>query len=296
MTTDKTPWDGAPTVPMPHGPDSLYPVPGPDVPPQPGVPPQPSVPDQPGVPLPRRRLWWLRRILLTIGGLILLLVLAFVVLLLVTPSVGNAPALARAIDRAHRAVFPGPPVPLRFAAALTSTEDHRFYSEPGVDPFAIARVIIGRVTGGPDQGGATLYQQLAKMLYTPRRTGLAAEVEQVVLGIKLDLTYSKAQILRWYADVAYFGHEYWGLASASCGYFGKPPARLSWAQASLLAGLVQAPTAYDPLAHYASARARQAHVLARLVATGTLSPAQASWAYRQPLHLVGGPATGCAAR
>ena len=217
-------------------------------------------------------------------------------LMMITPSVAGAPSQAAALARAHHAPYPGPPVPPRFAAALVATEDHRFYSEPGIDPFAIARVISGGLTGQPDQGGSTLYQQLAKMLYTPRRTGLAAEVEQVVLGIKLDLTYSKAQILRWYADVAYFGHEYWGLASASCGYFGKPPARLSWAQASLLAGLVQAPTAYDPLAHYASARARQAHVLARLVATGTLSPAQASWAYRQPLHLVGGPATGCAAR
>ncbi len=250
---------------------------------------------RPGAARPRRVLRWLRRILTAGGVLILLLALVFTVLLLVTPSVGNAPALARAMDRAHHAVYPGPPVPPRFAAALTSTEDHRFYSEPGIDPFAVARVIIGRITGGPDQGGATLYQQLAKMLYTPRRSGLTAQMEQIVLGIKLDMTYSKSKILQMYADVVYFGHGYYGLAAASCGYFRKPPAQLSWAQAALLAGLVQAPAAYDPLAHYASARARQAHVLSRLVATGTLSQARASWAYRRPLHLVGGPAAGCAA-
>src|SRR5215831_3617067 len=123
-------------------------------------------------------------------------------------------ALARALDRAHGARYPGPLVPERFAAALVATEDHRFYSEPGFDPIAIGRVIVGRLTGQPDQGGATLYQQLAKMLYTPDGSGPGAQAEQVVLGIKLDLSYSKTQLLRLYADVAYFGHGYFGLERA----------------------------------------------------------------------------------
>jgi penicillin-binding protein 1A len=211
----------------------------------------------------------------------------------ITPSVGNAPALARAIDRAHHALYPGPPVPARFSDALVATEDHRFYSEPGIDPLAIARVARARLTGGPDQGGATLYQQLAKMLYTPGKSGLAVEVEQVLLGIKLHFSYPKAQILQMYADVAYYGHGYYGLPAASCGYFGKRPARLSWAQAALLAGLVQAPSLDDPLRYYANARAREAHVLGRLAATGKLTRAAAARAYAQPLHLVGGPAAAC---
>jgi penicillin-binding protein 1A len=219
--------------------------------------------------------------------------LAFAVLMLVTPSVSTAPLLAQAFDRAHGAPYPGPPVPERFAAALVATEDHRFYSEPGFDPIAIGRVIAGRLTGQPDQGGATLYQQLAKMLYTPGGSGPGAQAEQVILGIKLDLSYTKAQILRFYTDVAYFGHGYFGLAHASCGYFGVAPADLTWPQAALLAGLVQAPSADNPIAHFTVARAREAHVLARLVATGTLTQAQAAGAYRAPLHLVGGPGTGC---
>jgi membrane peptidoglycan carboxypeptidase len=124
---------------------------------------------------------------------------------------------------------------------------------------------------------------------------VSVEVEQIILGIKLDLSYSKAQIMRLYADIAYFGHGYYGLAGASCGYFGVTPAGLSWPQAALLAGLVQAPTADSPIAHYAVARSREAHVLGRLVATGTLTQAQAARAYRAPLHLVGGPAKGCTA-
>jgi membrane peptidoglycan carboxypeptidase len=227
-------------------------------------------------------------------GLILLGVLALGGLLLLTPSVSNAPTRARALDQQHLAVYPGPAVPARFSESLVSTEDHRFYSEPGVDLFAIARVIAGRITGGPDQGGATLYQQLAKMLYTPGQSGVVVEVEQVGLGIKLYLTFPRQQILRMYADVAYFGNSYYGLAAASCGYFGVTPARLSWPQAAMLAGLVQAPSADDPITHFAVARAREAHVLGRLVATGRLSQAQASSAYRQRLTLVGGRPGVCA--
>ena len=239
---------------------------------------------------------WLRRLLIAMLAIALAGALAFAVLMLVTPSVSTAPALAQAFDRAHGAPYPGPPVPARFAAALVATEDHRFYSEPGFDPIAIGRVIAGRLTGQPDQGGATLYQQLAKMLYTPGSSGPAAQAEQAILGIKLDLSYTKAQILRFYADVAYFGHGYFGLAHASCGYFGVTPAGLTWPQAALLAGLVQAPSADNPIAHLTVARAREAHVLGRLVATGTLTQAQAARAYRAPLHLVGGPGTACAAR
>ena len=233
--------------------------------------------------------------LIAVLGIALAGALAFAVLMLVTPSVSTAPSLAQAFDRAHGAPYPGPPVPERFAAALVATEDHRFYSEPGFDPIALGRVIVGRLTGQPDQGGATLYQQLAKMLYTPGSSGPAAQAEQAILGIKLDLSYTKAQILRFYADVAYFGHGYFGLAHASCGYFGVTPAGLTWSQAALLAGLMPAPSADNPIAHLTVARAREAHVLGRLVATGALTQAQAARAYRAPLHLVGGPGTGCAA-
>ena len=243
----------------------------------------------------RRLPRWLRRVLIAVLGIALAGALAFAVLMLVTPSVSTAPSLAQAFDRAHGAPYPGPPVPERFAAALVATEDHRFYSEPGFDPIALGRVIVGRLTGQPDQGGATLYQQLAKMLYTPGSSGPAAQAEQAILGIKLDLSYTKAQILRFYADVAYFGHGYFGLAHASCGYFGVTPAGLTWSQAALLAGLMPAPSADNPIAHLTVARAREAHVLGRLVATGALTQAQAARAYRAPLHLVGGPGTGCAA-
>jgi membrane peptidoglycan carboxypeptidase len=242
-------------------------------------------------PRRRRRFRRTRRFVAMAVILGLLGGIMFAGLLIVAPSVANAPALARALDKTHHAIYPGQQVPERFAASLVATEDHRFYSEAGIDPFAIVRVAAGDLTGKPDQGGATLYQQLAKILYVPGPSGVLGKGEQVLLGIKLALSYPKARILQMYSDVAYFGDGYYGLQAASCGYFGVAPAALTWPQAALLAGLVQAPSAYDPLVHLALARAREAHVLGRLAATGTLTHAQAERAYRQPLHLTNGHLT-----
>jgi membrane peptidoglycan carboxypeptidase len=293
MTTQGSPWESAPTSPLPSpylGDAGLDPA-------AQGWPGGPPANGEVFGPMPRhrRRHPWLFRLTATVLVLLLLGLLGLGALLLFSPSVSDAPARAQAIDQQHHVAYPGPPVPYRFAAALVSTEDHRFYSEPGIDPFAIARLIKGRLTGRPDQGGATLYQQLAKMLYTPGQSGVLVQAEEVGLGIKLGLTYPKAQILRMYADVAYYGHHYYGLAAASCGYFGVTPARLSWPQAAMLAGLMQAPSADDPIDHPAEGRARQAHVLQRLVATGVLTQVQADQALRQPLGLVGRPPGACSA-
>jgi membrane peptidoglycan carboxypeptidase len=225
-----------------------------------------------------------RRTLQICAALLLAFVIAFGTLLLVTPSVGNARQLASAIDRAHHADYPGVAVPYRFATSLEATEDHRFNSEPGIDPMAIGRVIYGYAAGRGDQGGATLYQQLAKMLYTPAQAGVMAEAEQIALAVKLKFGYTGPEILRLYSNVAYFGHGFYGLEAASCGYFGLRPDQMSWPQAALLAGLVQAPTTDDPLTYPARGLARDRHVIGRLVAVGALSQAQADTYLAIPLH------------
>ena len=240
---------------------------------------------------------WLRRVVIVIGVLIGLVVLAGAVLLGATPSVGNAWSVARQEASSHGAAFPGPPVPHKFSAALIATEDHRFASEPGVDPYAIARVFwawIIRTKG--DQGGATLYQQLAKLLYTDgQTTGAKSEVKQVALAVKLKYSFTGKQILRMYAGVAYFGHGYYGLAQASCGYYGRMPGKLSWPQAALLAGLVQAPSVYDPLLNPALARSREEHVFARLVANQAITQRQATEALAVPVARLTRGAGGCRA-
>jgi membrane peptidoglycan carboxypeptidase len=218
---------------------------------------------------------------------------AFGMLLLLTPSVSNARQLAMRMNREHHAVYPGPPVPARFASSLEATEDHRFNSEPGLDPIALGRFVLGEVTGNGDQGGATLYAQLAKLLYTPGDSSIKAQAEQAALAVKLRYSYGPAEVLRLYAAVVYFGHSYYGLQAASCGYYGVQPSQMSWPQAALLAGLVYGPTVDDPIDHPAKALAREQHVMARLVAVGTLTEAQASAYLRIPVSSLVANAGGC---
>lgn len=194
---------------------------------------------------------------------------------------------AASIDHVHHVAGPVP-VPARFAAALIATEDSRFYHTPGIDPISVVRA-AAYAGAGLDSGGATLEQQLAKQLYTHGQAGnVAMKVEQAALAVKLDTHYSKPQVLAMYAAVVYFGHGYWGLDAASHGYFGIDPDQLTWGQAALLAGLLQAPSAYDPYRHPTLARDRRAHVLHRLVATGKLTPTVAATIAAQPLDLLAG--------
>ena len=222
----------------------------------------------------------------------LLLVIVGGGLWLVTPSVSQAPALVQAQAVQHGISYPGVQPPQRFTEALVATEDHRFYSNPGIDLFAVARLIAGKISGHADQGGSS-EQQLAKNLYTAGRSGFTVEAEQVVLAIKLNMSYSKAQILQMYAEVAYYGDNNYGLRSASCGYFGVERAQLSWPEAAVLAGVVNAPTVDDPRTNPQNARAREEHVVGRLVAVGDLTQAQGTAVLGTSLNLVP-KGTGCA--
>ncbi|GAC1610765.1 MAG: hypothetical protein NVS3B26_19390 [Mycobacteriales bacterium] len=238
-----------------------------------------------GVPTPHRRRRWLRRPA-ALATVLLIVPAAIAVLWPLTPSVADtehriAVQLARHGDRDPHAVAS----PDRVGVAIIATEDSRFYGHHGLDLFGVARAAVSVLTGsGHDAGGATLDQQLMKNLYMP--TGPLASVEQIELSFKLEAAYSKAQILEMYLSAIYFGHGFYGLPAAAHGYFGVTPRRLSWSQASLLAGLVQAPTAYDPYRHPALARQRQEHVVGRLVATHVLTPAAAEAVLAAPWRLV----------
>jgi membrane peptidoglycan carboxypeptidase len=242
---------------------------------------------EPTRPLPRRS--WRRRLVFGIAKVLAVLILIVAagigLLFVLTPSAGQATALAAAQAREHHIAYPGPVVPQYFAEALVATEDHRFYADPGVDPFALVRVAGSWVTGHTDGGGSTIDQQLAKNLYTSGHSSFAQIVEQVTMAVKLNMTYSRAEILRLYAEIAYYGHGYYGLEAASCGYFGRPPADLTVVQAAMLAGAVNAPTYDDPLVYPAQARARLVHVIDRMAAVGYLTPAQQTAALNAPLGL-----------
>jgi membrane peptidoglycan carboxypeptidase len=255
---------------------------------------RPAQRSQPGPPKPRsRKRRYLKRAAITLAILVAIFVVGAGSLLLLTPSASEATRLAAQEAAQHGIAYPGPPVPANFARPLVATEDHRYYSEPGIDPLAVGRVIEGKLTGRPDQGGATIEQQLAKLLYTPGQSGTMAELKQVALAFKLNYTYSKAEILRLYAEVAYYGHGYYGLEAASCGYFGHPASQLTVVQGAMLAGVVNAPSIDDPISDPVNARARLTHVIDRMVAVGYLTPAQGATELSTPLGIVPRSQAGC---
>jgi penicillin-binding protein 1A len=172
--------------------------------------------------------------------------------------------------------------------ATVAVEDARFWTRPGaLDLEAITRAAYADLRAGSIvQGGSTIEQQLARDRYlrSPAPT-LSRKIEEACLAERLDQRYSHREILEDYLDEAYYGHHAYGVQAAAETYFSRPASRLTMPQAALLAGLPQAPTVYDPLAHPAAARRRRHEVLTALRATGAISAERFRVADRGSLHL-----------
>jgi len=208
-----------------------------------------------------------------------------------TPSAGDLQARVRARLRVTggRALPLGAIAPI-LREAVVATEDERFYRHHGVDVVGLLRALpYDLVHLSFAQGASTITEQLAKQLYlggndhNPWR-----KLEDATLAVKLEGRQSKQQLLAAYLDSAYFGERAYGASAASEHYFGVPPSRLDTAQATLLAGLIQAPSAYDPERRPAAARARQVDVLRSLVRTGVLTGGEAAAVLSRPLRLRSG--------
>lgn len=205
--------------------------------------------------------------------------------LLTLRGVGDAPARVAQTLMAHGQPAADLPAPAKLAASVVAVEDEHFYDNVAVNVLAGAgRAALAALHTSRDPGGSTIDQQLAKQLYG-RGRGLGGTLREIGLGVKLALSYTKQQILRMYLNVNYYGQGFWGVRAAAEGYFHVDPARLTWAEAAMLAGLLQAPSAYDPVTHPALAKERQRHVLSQLVVNRDLTPAQARAASAAPLPL-----------
>lgn len=216
-----------------------------------------------------------KRLALLVAAVLLALVLSGLGFVLSLPGVGDAEARVHQILAAQHAPFLESPPPTKLAASVVAVEDEHFYSNIFVDIiYGAGRAVFSSHANG-DPGGATIAQQLAKRLYA-NGSGIGTTFEELGFAVKLSLQYSKPQVLGMYLNAVYYGNGYWGAEAAAKGYFGVSPGALDWAEAAMLAGLPQAPSAYDPLRHFALAKERQLHVLARLVATRTITQSLAN--------------------
>ena len=184
----------------------------------------------------------------------------------------NGQVLFRYIDESNglRQPVPLPQVSDHVLAATIATEDANFYDNPGVNFEGLARAVwenLSPVSGSflDGSGGSSITQQLVKQLYFNEDEQTARSFDrkarEIVFALKLNGDYGKEQILEWYLNEISYGGMYFGIEAASQGYFGKPAAELTLAEAALLAGIPQSPAAYDPRTNPEAATARRNVVL-----------------------------------
>jgi len=173
--------------------------------------------------------------------------------------------------------------------ALIHTEDRNFFYHNGVDPAAVVRAAYQNISSGRIvSGGSTISQQLTRQIYRLPRSPFG-KIAEMWLALRLEHTLNKAEILDQYLNRAPFGNQTFGIAAASRLYFNKPPAHLTFAEAALLAGLPQAPSAYDPFRHLDRARARQRRVLRGMLNSGVIDSTRFNTAINEVLIISSRP-------
>lgn len=132
-----------------------------------------------------------------------------------------------------------------FCMAIVDVEDRRFYSHFGIDIYSQVRAFVNNIKSGKiTGGGSTITRQLAKNLYFSSEQKLSRKFAEVFMALELEEKYSKDEILEMYINVIYFGNGYYGIKEASNGYLDKEPSTLDLNEASLLAGIPNAPSVY----------------------------------------------------
>lgn len=185
-------------------------------------------------------------------------------------------------------------IPAHCINATIATEDANFYSHPGVDVVGIVRAAWINVQGGEViAGGSTITQQVARnLLFDPQQRAersLRRKLREVLLAVQLQTAYSKDDILALYLNQSYYGNLAYGIEAAARAYFARSAPELSLAECALLAGLLQAPSAYDPLTNLDAAVVRQHAVLDLMAQVGTITAEQAESAKNEELQFASSP-------
>lgn len=184
-------------------------------------------------------------------------------------------ALERRLDRSR--FVPAAEIPQMMKNAIIAAEDRRFYDHGAIDVLSVGRAMLANYRAGETvEGGSTISQQTVKNIFLTHERSLNRKVLELFLAIQLEKYYTKDQILEIYLNTIYFGHGAYGIGPASRTYFGKEPRDLSIQECALIAGLPQAPSAYDPIDHPEEAKKRTAIVLMLMAREGYITPQEAA--------------------
>jgi penicillin-binding protein 1A len=163
-------------------------------------------------------------------------------------------------------------IPPEMRAAMISTEDRRFRSHIGIDPIGIGRAVVSAFSSGHRvRATSTITQQLARNIFLTNNRNVMRKVKEAILAMALERKFSKDQILELYLNRVYFGGGAYGIDAASNKFFGHGADHLSLGEASIIAGLVKAPSNYSPSADVEAARSRSGVVLETMVRNGFIT-------------------------
>ncbi len=199
----------------------------------------------------------------------------------------NGTLLTRIHDEANREVVPLDNISPTLKRAVLAIEDSHFYQHHGINPGGVMRAVVANLEQGETvEGASTLTMQLVKNLFLSPNRAFSRKAAEAVLAIRMEQILQKNEILELYLNQVYWGHNLYGIETASQSYFNKPSSELNLAEAAMLAGIIQAPEEYSPFVNYPLAKQRQATVLGRMRDLKWITTEEEAQARQQPL-LVG---------
>jgi len=179
--------------------------------------------------------------------------------------------------RAQENFTPIDDIPLTFINAMIAVEDKRFYKHDGIDFIGVVRAIVNNFKAkSMVEGGSGITQQLAKNIYFMNDNTITRKIAEVFVAVDLEKKLSKREILELYFNVIYYGNGYYNIYDASMGYFNKPPSELTDYEATLLAGIPNAPSVYSLKNNPDLAKQRQKTVINAMVEMKYLTKEEAS--------------------
>ncbi|WDL95646.1 transglycosylase domain-containing protein [Alicyclobacillus sp. ALC3] len=178
-------------------------------------------------------------------------------------------------------------IPVMYRKAVVATEDRSFFTNFGISFRGIARAIyVDAKNGRLIEGGSTITQQLVhNALLASEPKSLAWKLRETIYAIGLYDTMGKKETFALYANDIYFGQNAYGLYAAAETYFGRPPSQLNVGELTMLAGLPNAPSVYDPFHDMKLARQRQQLVLTNMIEDGVITQSEAKSISSEPIHL-----------
>ena len=177
-------------------------------------------------------------------------------------------------------------LPFHVPLVMTAVEDRRFYNHIGVDPEALLRAMVQNVKARAYvQGGSTLTQQLSKNVFLSPEKTIRRKIQEMLMAIWLERSFTKDEILELYLSKVYFGSGAWGLEAASQRYFDKSASALNLPETAMLAGLLKAPSSYNPVNYPDRASERTAVVLDVLRSQNIIDDKMESEALAYPVRI-----------